>query len=87
MAFEGLTSPGSPIRPLSAGKPRGVGAWVFMAPRCWPLPFPALKLNPSRSFLSGGRGVYPKGFPTKHNNVKGIKGVISHSPFHSSAQH
>ena len=41
-----------------AETPRGMGACVFMAPRCWPLPFPALKPNPNRSFLSGGCGDY-----------------------------
>ena len=48
-------------RVVSAGKPRGMGAWVFMARKACTTPFPALKPNPSRSFLSGGRGDYPKG--------------------------
>ena len=47
-------------RAESAGKPRGIGAWVFMARKACTTPFPALKPNPSRSFLSGGRGDYPK---------------------------
>jgi len=47
-------------RSESAGKPRGMGAWVFMASKACTLPFPALNPNPSRSFLSGGRGDYPK---------------------------
>ena len=42
--------------------PRGMGAWVFMARKACTTPFPALKPNPSRSFLSGGRGDYPKEF-------------------------
>ena len=33
-----------------------------MAPTCCAAPFPALKPNPIRSFLSAGRGDYPKGF-------------------------
>lgn len=49
-------------RAESAGKPRGMGAWVFMARKACTPPHPALKPNPSRSFLSGGRGDYPKGF-------------------------
>ncbi len=49
-------------RAESAGKPRGMGAWVFMARKACTPPLPALKPNPSRSFLSGGRGDYPKGF-------------------------
>ena len=49
-------------RAESAGKPRGMGEWVFMAPKACTPPLPALKPNPSRSFLSAGRGDYPKGF-------------------------
>ena len=49
-------------RAESAGKPRGMGAWVFMAPKACTPPFPTLNPNPSRSYLSGGRGDYPKGF-------------------------
>jgi len=44
----------------SADETRRMGAWVFMAPTCCAAPFPALKPNPSRSFLSAGRGDYPK---------------------------
>ena len=46
-------------RAESAGMPREMGAWVFMARKACTTPFPALKPNPSRSFLSGGRGDYP----------------------------
>ena len=46
----------------SAGKPRGMGAWAFMARKACTPPFPTLNPNPSRSFLSGGRGDYPKEF-------------------------
>jgi hypothetical protein len=35
-----------------------------MAPACCAAPFPDLKPNPSRSFLSAGRGDYPKSIPT-----------------------
>ena len=49
-------------RAESAGKPSGMGEWVFMARKACTPPFPALNPNPSRSFLSGGRGDYPKGF-------------------------
>jgi len=45
-----------------ADETRRMGAWVFMAPKCCAAPFPALNPNPSRSFLSAGRGDYPKGF-------------------------
>jgi hypothetical protein len=45
----------------SAGKPRGMGEWIFMARKACTPPFPTLNPNPSRSFLSAGRGDYPKG--------------------------
>ena len=48
-------------RAESAGKPRGMGEWVFMARKSCTAPFLALKPNPSRLFLSAGRGDYPKG--------------------------
>jgi hypothetical protein len=41
-----------------------MGAWVFMALKCCAAPFPALKPNPNRLFLSAGRGDYPKAIPT-----------------------
>jgi hypothetical protein len=43
---------------------RMLGAWVFMAPACCTAPFPALKPNHSRLFLSARRGDYPKAIPT-----------------------
>jgi len=48
-------------RAESAGKPRGMGEWIFMARKACTPPFPTLNPNPSRSFLSAGRGDYPKG--------------------------
>ena len=44
----------------SADEPRGMDAWVFMAPKCCAVPFPALKPNPNRLILSAGHGDYPK---------------------------
>ena len=53
-------------RAESAGKPRGIGAWVFMAHKACTPPLPPFKPIPSRSFLSAGRGDYPKQFTESH---------------------
>ena len=52
--------------------PRGMGAWVFMARKACTPPFPAFKPNPSRSFLSGGRGDYPKGIKKYRPKLQAI---------------
>ena len=39
-------------------------------------PFPALKPNPSRSFLSGGRGDYPKGILPSESMPLDSKNIV-----------
>lgn len=49
--------------------PGGMDAWVFMAPRCWPLPFPTFKPNPGHRYLSIGRGDYAKRRTLSYSSV------------------
>ena len=56
-------------RAESASKPHGLGEWVFMARKACTPPLPTLKPNPSRSFLSAGRGDYPKEISLKGGSM------------------